>query len=164
MLMLKSLFTRVQHLLASCGPAHVFWPVMGIVVDPIHRQFRFWTGANVGVKVHKTGTPSFADLNASSAVVPVFGVVGVMTALNHLAPQRVFGRFAHAVCSIGMMTSARGRHTAAQIADEYFLLFSADTSAEQIPLRRHLVRMLAATCHLSSWGFRDDCPITNDSS
>lgn len=162
--MLEILFARVQHLLASCGPTHVSGRVMGIVVDPIHRQFRFWTGANVGVKVHETGSPSFTDLNSSSAVVPVFGVVGVMTALNHLAPQRVFRSLAHAVCPIGMMTSTRGRHATAQIADEDFLFFSADTSAEQIPLRRHLVRMLAATCHLSSWSFRDDCPITNDSS
>lgn len=155
---------RIGDLLHACGPSDVTGFVMTIVVDAIKCQRGMWTSAHVGKEMEEPFAPALADMNTSCAVVPVFGVVGVMTALNHLAPQRVFRRLAHTVGSIGMMASTRGRGATTQITDEDFLLLSANASTEQVSLGTELVRMLATACHLSSWGFRDDCPITNDSS
>ena len=107
----------IGDLFFSGCPAKIIGCVWAVIVSAIQRQ-SWWRITDVcikGFKVH----PSLANLNSSSAVVNVGGIVGVGTTRFHCAPDAVDGGspFTVSKSGFGFMpeTTARLRISSSQI-------------------------------------------------
>ena len=141
--------STINPLFHACSPANIFWLIVPVIVNAINRQLWRWSSANIFNKGLETPTPSFAYTNASSAVIRVRRMFGIMAALFHGSPHRMFRHCAHSMCTFARLTSAGRRCAGAKIADKYFSFATTNTSAQQIPQA------------ITPTGFTDNSPMSH---
>ena len=96
---------HISLLLGIGRPPHIAGFVTTVVSNAIQRMERRWSRANLAVKRREVMAPLVADGDATTAVSPVRGVCGVMTAPIHVDPRGVFG---------GLCQPVRSLHAAAR--------------------------------------------------
>lgn len=83
----RSSRTRIVNLFSTCSPSAIARLIVAVIVDTIQCQF-WWAFAHVGQKVLKR-TPSFADRNASTAIVEIKSVAEIIATLKHGPPRLI---------------------------------------------------------------------------
>jgi hypothetical protein len=104
----------ILYLLLVCRPAAVLRGVMAVVVAAINGVSARWTWPDVGEEGFKGVTPTAAYRNAPTAIQRITNRLWVFAALDHAAPDFVFGGFGSAVRSIhlaGEFTSQAATRT-----------------------------------------------------
>lgn len=126
---------RVVVLHNASRPSHVAGFVVAVIVDAVKRQFRRWPLADVCEEGGKTLAPTFANLNASPAVIAERFLLLIVTARFHALPQLIFGAGAHAVFAETkkILASTRRRRADSQSANEHISLYAAHASAREKP-------------------------------
>ena len=77
------------------GPAAVLGAITFGVVDAINRMPRRRTLTHIIEICDKGILPTLANRNATASIVNVGRAVGIITALNHTAPNSILARFTH---------------------------------------------------------------------
>ena len=83
--------STISRLFFLCRPTTVCRAVWSVVVNSIERCAS-WAGFHVSIKGGKRLSPSFANVNTSSAIVLVAGMVWVSASLDHFRPYSIFRR------------------------------------------------------------------------
>src|SRR5262245_39145537 len=83
------MLSRIQSLFTSRPPFAIFWSVVPIIVYAFERMLWAWLMTHIGKEIFKLA-PSFADLNATPAVIFVAYIVRIVAPLPHANPTTVF--------------------------------------------------------------------------
>jgi hypothetical protein len=144
----------IRHLLLSCGPSYVTRLIVAVVVETFQRHVSRWALSYIRVERGEVRFPALTHLYAAPSIVAVFGILGIVAALNHRPPECVFGAVTEAVCPVPSVigTSTGRRSTSPQVANKHILFVSTLTATSQVSQPR------------SPWGFGDYGPSADDSS
>lgn len=96
----------VGDLLNTRRPPDIAWFVVAVVVNAVKRQVWMRSIPHRIVECHEALAPFIADVNAAPAVVSVFGVLGIVAALNDGPPERVFRAGTHVMGSFPGLAAA----------------------------------------------------------
>lgn len=123
-------------LMRSC-PAAISGLVISVVVYSIERLF-FGFLSHIREKAFKRNSPTLANRNSSSSIIPKLMVLGIRASTLHSNPACIGGRFIHSVsCSsnphfLRSRTSATLNSSRGQIADLVYPNFSAFALASPV--------------------------------
>lgn len=96
-----TILPRIVALLWTCSPSAVIRRVSTLIINSLKRVAEAWTLSHIYQEIGSR-FPSFANRNTPAAVISECGVLGVLTAIHHMCPRRIFRRLKHAVLSLSL--------------------------------------------------------------
>lgn len=88
---------RVLALFLHRGPTAIDRFVVAIVVDALNRVLQRRARTHVGKEARERLAPRCADFDSAASVTVVVGTRGVLASHDHVLPDTILGRLAHAV-------------------------------------------------------------------